>query len=132
MRAVPKVEVPLDPVQSWRELNAVHAAVHTALELELRREHDLSTIEFEVLERLAASPEKMRMQELADAVHIGQSTCSRVVARLEDEQLTWRAICPNDRRGIYASVTDAGRERVAAAAPTYRRVIATTLEAAGG
>jgi DNA-binding MarR family transcriptional regulator len=122
------VQEPADPVESWRELNAAHAAVHAALEAELRREHDLSSVEFEVLEHLAASADgKMRMQELADVVHLSQSTCSRVVARLEDEQLALRAICSNDRRGIYACVSDGGRERAAAAAPTYRRVISATL-----
>ena len=130
MRAVPKVEAPADPVEAWRALDAAHATVQAALESELRREHDLSSVEFEVLDRLASCPEgKFRMQELADAVHLTQSTCSRVVARLEDEGLATRAMCSNDRRGIFASVSEAGRERVTAAAPTYRRVIAATLDA---
>lgn len=52
-----------------------------------------------------------------------------MVARLEDEGLCTRAMCADDRRGIYAAVTDAGRERLAAAGDTYRRVIAATLPA---
>jgi DNA-binding MarR family transcriptional regulator len=36
-------------------------------------------------------------------------------------------MCPDDRRGIFASLSPAGRERVEAAAPTYRRVIAASL-----
>jgi DNA-binding MarR family transcriptional regulator len=119
-----------DPVASWRELNAKHAAIHAALEHELRREHGLSTIEYEVLSELGeCSAGKRRMQELADAVHTTQSTVSRVIARLEEEGLAIRAMCPEDRRGIFASVTDAGRERVEAATPTYRRVIADSLAA---
>ena len=130
MRSVSSVQSAADPVASWRELNAAHAAVHAALEHTLRREHDLSPIEFEVLDRLGESAAgKARMQELADTVHATQSTISRVVARLEDEGLATRAMCADDRRGIFACVTDAGRERVAAAAPTYRRVIADTLGA---
>ena len=129
VRAVSQVQAPSDPVESWRALNAAHAAVQSALEHELRREHDLSTIEYEVLDRLAECPQgKFRMQELADAVHSTQSTVSRVVARLEDEGLTCRAMCPDDRRGIFASLTEAGQERLAAATPTYRRVIAATLD----
>jgi DNA-binding MarR family transcriptional regulator len=130
MRRVSTVQSASDPVASWRELNAAHAAVHAALEQELRREHDLSPIEFEVLDRLGESDScKARMQELAEAVHATQSTVSRVVARLEDEGLTTRAMCADDRRGIFACLTDAGRERLDAAAPTYRRVIAHTLGA---
>jgi DNA-binding MarR family transcriptional regulator len=116
-----------DPVEAWRSLNAAHAAVSAALECELRRDHDLSAVEFEVLERIAACDHKVRMQELSEAVHLSQSTCSRVVARLEDEGLATRAMCSDDRRGIFASITDAGRERAAEAAPTYRRVIAEKL-----
>jgi DNA-binding MarR family transcriptional regulator len=117
-----------DPIEAWRALNAAHAAVHAALEYELRRDHDLSAVEFDVLERIAACERsKVRMQELAETVHLSQSTCSRVVARLEDEGLALRAMCTDDRRGIFASITEAGRERVAAAEPTYRRVVADNL-----
>ena len=132
LRAVSHVKAPSDPVESWRALNAAHAAVQSALEYQLRREHDLSTIEYEVLERLGECPQgKFRMQELADAVHSTQSTVSRVVARLEDEGLASRAMCADDRRGIFASLTEAGQSRLAEAAPTYRRVIAATLDASG-
>ncbi len=122
------VSAPADPVAAWRARNAAHATVHGALEYELRREHDLSTIEFEVLEQLGSCSEgKVRMSELAGVVHATQSTISRVVARLEDEGLVCRAMCSDDRRGIFASLSEAGRERVEAAAPTYRRVIAAAL-----
>jgi DNA-binding MarR family transcriptional regulator len=128
--AVPQVPVTADPIASWRELNAAHAAVQAALEHELRREHDLSTIEYEVLDRLGECAQcKSRMQELAEAVHTTQSTVSRVVARLEDEGLTTRVMCADDRRGIFASLTDSGRARLETATPTYRRVIAQTLDA---
>jgi DNA-binding MarR family transcriptional regulator len=128
LRRVSEVIAPADPVAAWRELNATHATVHAALECELKKEHDLSTIEFEVLERLGGCPEgKVRMSELAGVVHATQSTVSRVVARLEDEGLVCRAMCDNDRRGIFASLSPAGRERVEAAAPTYRRVIERAL-----
>jgi DNA-binding MarR family transcriptional regulator len=123
--------VPSDPVDSWRSLSATHAAIHSALDSALRHEHDLSAVEFEVLERIAAcSDGKARMQELSAAAHLTQSTASRVVARLEEEGLAERAICRDDRRGIFASVTEAGRRRLAAAAPTYRRVITERLSVA--
>jgi DNA-binding MarR family transcriptional regulator len=130
VRAVSQVQAPSDPVESWRALNAAHAAVQAALEHELRREHGLSTIEYEVLDRLGECPlGKSRMQELSEAVHATQSTVSRVVARLEDEGLASRVMCADDRRGIFASLTESGRARLDAATPTYRRVIARTLDA---
>jgi DNA-binding MarR family transcriptional regulator len=115
-----------DPVEQWRDLAALHASVNAALERELRDQHDLSPVEYEVLDKLGGASE-CRMQEVAGAVHLNQSTCSRVVARLEEEGLATRALCKNDRRGIYAIITDEGRKRLEAAAPTYRRVVAETL-----
>jgi DNA-binding MarR family transcriptional regulator len=68
------------------------------------------------------------MQELADAVALSQSALSRLVARLEREGLVERCMCDQDRRGIYANLTDAGRERFEQALPTQREVLARTLE----
>ena len=109
-------------VSAWHELQARHARATSSLE---RR---LGVSEYEVLERLAGSSDgKSRMQELADAVHLSQSALSRVVARLEIDGLVLRDMCSEDRRGIFARVTDSGRERYEAARPTHREVLAETL-----
>jgi DNA-binding MarR family transcriptional regulator len=50
-----------------------------------------------------------------------------VVARLEAEGLVTRAICTDDRRGIFACLTDAGRARHADARPTHREILKQTL-----
>ena len=115
-------------VLEWRELNDRHARAVSALERALGDEHRLGVSEYEVLERLA-DPKKddFRIQELAEAVHLSQSALSRVVARLESEGLVTRGICDYDRRGIMACITDAGRERYAAAKPTHRRVLGEVL-----
>jgi DNA-binding MarR family transcriptional regulator len=52
-----------------------------------------------------------------------------VVARLEADGLVTRAICAEDRRGIYACITDQGRDRYQAARPTHRRVLSEVLGA---
>jgi DNA-binding MarR family transcriptional regulator len=116
-------------VSEWRELADRHARAVSALERALEEEHRLGISEYEVLERLAApDKDEHRIQELADAVHLSQSALSRVVARLESEGLVTRGICDYDRRGIMACITDAGRERYAAAMPTHRRVLGEVLE----
>ena len=115
-------------VETWRELLERHARVTCALERALEDEHSLGVSEFEVLERLAtAGKDQRRMQELADSVHLSQSALSRVIGRLESEGLVSRAICSEDRRGIYACITDAGQDRYKAARPTQRRVLADVL-----
>jgi DNA-binding MarR family transcriptional regulator len=116
-------------VESWRELLHRHARVTGALERALQDEHALGISEFEVLERLAAAEkDQLRMQELAESVHLSQSALSRVIGRLESDGLVTRAICGDDRRGIFAHITEAGRSRYRDARPTQRRVLAETLE----
>jgi DNA-binding MarR family transcriptional regulator len=112
----------------WRQLLDRHARVTGALERTLQTEHGLGVSEFEVLERLAtAEKDQNRMQELADSVHLSQSALSRLIGRLEEEGLVTRSICSEDRRGIYACLTEAGRARHAEARPTQRRVLAELL-----
>src|SRR5687767_7050764 len=113
---------------AWRELLASHARAHGALEHALKP-HDLGVSEFEVLERLAGdSKDQRRMQELGEAVHLSQSALSRVVGRLEKDGLVTRDMCPEDRRGIYVCITDAGRERHKAARPAHRAALADALD----
>ena len=116
-------------VDAWRDLLDRHARTTTALERSLH-EHGLGVSEYEVLERLATGEkDERRMQDLADAVHLSQSALSRVVARLEADGLVVRAMCTEDRRGIFACLTDAGRERYAEARPAHRAVLAEALGA---
>jgi DNA-binding MarR family transcriptional regulator len=114
-------------VDAWRELLDRHARTTAALERSLH-EHGLGVSEYEVLERLATGEQdERRMQDLAEAVHLSQSALSRVVARLEADGLVVRAMCSTDRRGIFACLTDAGRERYAEARPAHRAVLAEVL-----
>ena len=48
-------------------------------------------------------------------------------AAIAPDGLVTRGLCREDRRGIYACITDAGRTRYEAARPTHRRVLAETL-----
>ena len=112
----------------WHALRERHARATTALERALEDGHQLGVSEFEVLERLAAAGEDAcRMQSLNEAVHLSQSALSRVVGRLESAGLVERKMCADDRRGIFAALTPAGRERYEAARPTHRAVLADVL-----
>lgn len=112
----------------WRELAARHARVTETLERELQRRHGLSITEFEALRRLScADTGSCRLQELEDTVHMSQSALSRLVGRLELDGLVERRLCTQDRRGIDAVLTEAGRERLAQAEPTQLSVLEQTL-----
>ena len=112
----------------WSELEAQHAKVREALEHALQRRHRLSLTEYDVLSRLADSPEgHRRIQELAEEIHLSQSALSRLVQRLEDDGYVCRNVCDHDRRGVFACVTDEGRKAQAEAHPTHVSVLAEAL-----
>ncbi|GIH13251.1 hypothetical protein Raf01_14230 [Rugosimonospora africana] len=87
-------------------------------------EHGLALIEFEVLIRLARSPERqLRMTDLSAQTSLTTSGVTRVVDRLERDGLVCRTACPTDRRSSYAVLTEAGRERLDAVLPGHLTVI---------
>ena len=115
-------------VGEWREILDRHARVSCALTHALEHQHGLGMSEFEVLERLAAEGDcAVRLQEVAEHVHLSQSALSRVIDRLEKHGLVKRGVCDNDRRAIFAELTDEGRERYEAARPTHREVLEREL-----
>ncbi|MBB4705060.1 DNA-binding MarR family transcriptional regulator [Sphaerisporangium siamense] len=119
--------------QGWRRLAALHSRIEDALERALQREHDLSVVEYAVLDVLSRQDEHhLRMQQLACAIVLSQSATTRLVTRLENRGLLGRYLCPTDRRGIYTEVTEAGRALLAAARPTHDTVLAESLTAAAG
>lgn len=95
------------------------------LDRELRASHDLSSSEFEVLQQLQAiGPRgKLKMADLGEQVHLSQSALSRLVSRLESDGLVRRDMCENDRRSVFAQITDEGRKRFKAARPTQRAIL---------
>ncbi|GAA2867551.1 MarR family transcriptional regulator [Streptosporangium fragile] len=117
---------------SWDRFALLHARVEADLAKALQRGHGLGLSEYRALGRLAAAPGgELRMQELAEAVGLNQSSVTRLVARLEEAGMTRRALCRDDRRGVYSMITDRGRARLAEATPTYERTLAAALEQAG-
>jgi DNA-binding MarR family transcriptional regulator len=126
----PDVESHDDVVTAWRDMVACHAAICAALEHELGERHALGVSDFEVLDRLAESPEgQCRAQELAESVHLSQSALSRLVDRLVKNALVERCACDMDRRGIFVVLTAEGLRRQAEAAVTHRDVLARLLPA---
>jgi DNA-binding MarR family transcriptional regulator len=115
-------------VGEWREILDRHARVSCALTHALEHQHGLGMSEFEVLERLADEGAcSVRVAEIADHVHLSQSALSRVIDRLEKHGLVERGVCDNDRRAIFAELTDEGRDRYEAARPTHREVLEREL-----
>jgi MarR family transcriptional regulator, 2-MHQ and catechol-resistance regulon repressor len=75
---------------------------------------------FELLLRLARSPGgRLRMSDLAAQTGLSPSGLTRAIDRLEDAGLVTREVCPSDRRGAFAVLSPAGRERLEAALPGH-------------
>ena len=105
---------------AWRGFLRVHASLLRDLDRELEEAHGLPLTHYEVLLHLAnAQDDRLRMSDLASSVLLSQSGVSRLVDRLERIGHVVRKPCPEDRRVLYAQLTDAGRIRLAEARPTH-------------
>ena len=107
-------------LRAWRGMLRTHATLTKALDAELEAEHGLPLSSYEVLLHLAdAEDERMRMSDLAATVILSRSGLTRLVDRLEREGLIERQSCPSDARGSFATLTAAGRRKLAAARTTH-------------
>lgn len=115
--------------QGWSALASLHARIESHIERVLQREHRLSAREYSVLDVLSRQEDfHLRMNQLADAVALSQSATTRLVTRLEDRGLLSRYLCPEDRRGIYTEVSEAGRDLLAEARPVYETALRAALD----
>lgn len=115
-----------DPrLAAWSAFLRSHARVVRALEQELQSEQGLALTDYDVLVQLATAGERrLRMSELADRLLLSRSGATRLIDRLVADGLVERVSCESDRRGQWASLTDAGHERLRAASPTHLRGVA--------
>lgn len=115
-----------DPrISAWRTFLEAHARVVRELERELQAEADLPLTHYDVLFQLSRADERrLRMSELADRLLLSRSGVTRLVDRLVADGLVERVSCDSDRRGAWASLTDAGYRRLRAAAPIHLRGVA--------
>jgi len=97
-----------------------HAALVAELGKRLERDSGLSVQWFEVMLRLARSPDhRMRMSDLASQVTVTSSGLTRVVDRLEEAGYVRRDPCDSDRRVSYATLTPSGLRKVESATPKH-------------
>ena len=116
---------------AWRRVVTLYGRIEQELAKALHRKHGIGLSEYRALASLStAEDNELRIQELADAVGLNQSSASRLAARLEAAELTRRAFCPSDRRGVYTQLTASGRLRLVAATPTYEATLTRTLDQA--
>jgi DNA-binding MarR family transcriptional regulator len=111
-------------MRAWRGLMRAQACLVKRLDAELERAHRLPLTSYEVLHHLDdASDGRMRMCELAERAQLSRSGLTRLVDRLEREELLERCSCSHDARGAYACLTASGRVRLEEARRTHLLVV---------
>ncbi|MEW9552431.1 MarR family winged helix-turn-helix transcriptional regulator [Nonomuraea sp. NPDC050783] len=121
-----------DAATTWQRILLLTARVENKLATVLQRRHGIGLSEYRALGHLATSPtSELRMQELADKLGLNQSSVTRLVARLNAADFAYRDLCADDKRGVYAVITDTGRARYAEASHTYEETLSGALEEEG-
>ena len=104
----------------WRAFLEVNQRLYDQLDRELMREVGLPLAYYQILAMLSEAPLRtLRMSELADKTWSSRSRLSHAVDRLEEKGWVMRHSCDSDKRGAYATLTDAGFDVLSAAAPSH-------------
>jgi DNA-binding MarR family transcriptional regulator len=116
-------------VQAWTRLLRAYAAATRSLSAELQEEYGLTLNDYEALLVLSrAESGRLKRVELARNLMLTPSGITRLLQGLEDAGLVERASCATDLRVTYAQLTDAGREKLEAAADGHVASIRALFE----
>ena len=106
--------------QAWRLLLRVTLTLVDRLDEQLRRHHQISLGDYEILAHLSGAPDEgLRMRDLAARALVSRSRLTHTVDRLVTRGYVCRKACEHDRRGVVAVLTAEGRALLEAAAPTH-------------
>ncbi|MFF8466505.1 MarR family winged helix-turn-helix transcriptional regulator [Streptomyces griseus] len=115
----------------WEAVLGLHTFVERQLAHTLQRRFGVGLSEYRALETLTrAENGEYRMQELADRVGLSQSSVTRLVGRLESAGYAHKDHCADDKRGVYAVITDEGRKHYQDARATYAEILSSALNTA--
>jgi DNA-binding MarR family transcriptional regulator len=107
-------------MRAWRAYVIASELLRKQLNRELQEQHGLALADYEVLVRLSeCDGGRMRMAQLAGEVASSKSRLSHQIARMETAGLVQRVECGDDARGVFAEVTQLGRDRLTETAPTH-------------
>jgi len=113
-------------LSTWRSVMAAKTRLLERLDHELQQRSSLSLTDYEILTVLSESPRKrIRMSELADRVLVSRSRLTYRIDRLTQLGYVNREECADDRRGLYAILSDNGSATLEAATPHHTRDLRT-------
>ncbi|MFF2053514.1 MarR family winged helix-turn-helix transcriptional regulator [Leifsonia sp. NPDC058194] len=117
---------PLDPAElgAYFALIEVSSLLKHSVEQQLKEAGGLSYVQFQLLARLGDAPGgRQRMTDLADGVVYSRSGLTYQVGLLEQAGLVARSASIDDERAVEVTLTDAGREVLAAVFPGHIAVL---------
>jgi DNA-binding MarR family transcriptional regulator len=104
---------------AWRRYLETHVRLLDRLDADLRERHDLPLAWYDVLVQLDEVGGERTMGELAQALLVSPSNCTRLVDRMAAAGLVHRRQDAADRRVRHASLTVEGRIALRRAGPTH-------------
>ncbi|MFI9011236.1 MarR family winged helix-turn-helix transcriptional regulator [Actinosynnema sp. NPDC053489] len=121
---------PSDALLAWLYAQQGVDAVRVAMEKRIEAAAGCSLLEHEALYRIDMNG-RLLMSELSDLLAVSPSGVTRLVERLVRRGWVAREQPPDNRRVVYAVLTDEGRRVVdATSAPAYRESVAEEFAAA--
>ncbi|RSD20854.1 MarR family winged helix-turn-helix transcriptional regulator [Amycolatopsis eburnea] len=114
--------------RAWNAFRSTFTLLHQRMDQQLKRDAGLSHLQYEILARLGAAPDReLRMAELACAVSNSKSGLTYQIGQLEQAGLVRRRACESDVRAVYAVLTDEGAELLARATPGHVALVRELL-----
>lgn len=104
----------------WRAFLSVLSLLPDQFSRDLQDKHGLTMSDYEILVRLSeAEGRSMRMSELAEKTLSSRSRLTHQIDRMVEAGYVTRRVCSVDKRGYFAEMTDAGWDKLVAAAPSH-------------
>jgi DNA-binding MarR family transcriptional regulator len=113
----------------WEGISRAHCSLVAAIEKDMLPQTGIALGWYQVLAHLSQAPDgRLRFQDLARVVGITDSGASRRLEQMLRAGLIERFLCPSDRRGVYALMTDKGKETYTKAHAVFVKSIERNLK----
>lgn len=115
-----------EEVAVWRGITRIARLAVADLDRRLNDELGMGLAEFDALAAMEGARERLRMTDLASSASVSLASATRLAERLAAAGLAERHANEGDARSVHVVITEAGRERLAAARRLQRAVIRET------
>lgn len=104
---------------AWVGLLRLTAQLQLTMNRQLTESRGISLSDYDVLVRLSAQPDGLRVRELQESLGWEQSRLSHHLTRMEKRDLVQRLDVVTDKRGCLLRLTTVGRAAIEQAAPSH-------------